>query len=342
MNYVESKMFNASGKMAKLLGTDAFLDGTGVVSSAISLDGLLQALDNDTTYHSYGGITRTDLGVAATTNNAGINGYRAALNPFSITGMQTAFGSCWFGNEHIDLIVTTQAIWDMIWGKLQPQQRFMEESTDVAKIGFGKRSPLGRQRQSAESGELQEALPGDAEGNLQPSQQYTAGRFIDYRSGTARSITGPAPDTLQGDEIVSARRNAGIRVQSLRWNGASITVDQYCPSGYIFGLNTSYIMFYISTLPKYQFGQIEAHLAGDCQMNGGKLGEGCDANPEPSKAKAWACVETRRHPLPMGDEGIVRASKNDELLDEPFTGFKEALETGSPIDAEAEEEPLAA
>jgi hypothetical protein len=95
-----------------------------------------------------------------------------------MAGMQTAYGSSWFGNEHIDLIVTTQTIWDIIWAKIQPQQRFMEESTDVAKIGF----------------------------------------------------------------------------QSMRWLGASITVDQYCPSGLIHGLNTKYIQLWISTLPKYQFG----------------------------------------------------------------------------------------
>lgn len=178
MNYVESKMVNASGKMAKLLGTDIFLDGTGVNSSTISLDGFQQALDNGNTFASYGGITRSDLGVANGTNNQGINGYVNALQPFTMLGLQAAYGASWFGNEHIDLIVTTQLIWDMIWNKIQPQQRFLEESSDVAKIGF----------------------------------------------------------------------------QSLRWNGASITVDQYAPAGYIFGLNTKYIQFWISTLAKYQFG----------------------------------------------------------------------------------------
>jgi hypothetical protein len=178
MNYVESKMVNASGKMAKLLGTDLFLDGTGVNSGTINLDGLLQSLDNGNTYASYGGITRSDLGVANGTNNQGINAYVNALATFTMQGMQTAYGSAWFGNEHVDLIVTTQAVWNIIWNKILPQQRFMEESTDVAKIGF----------------------------------------------------------------------------QSMRWNGASICVDQYCPAGYIFGLNSKYIQFWISTLPKYQFG----------------------------------------------------------------------------------------
>lgn len=178
MNYVESKMVNASGKMAKLLGTDLFLDGTGVQSGSINLDGLLQALDNGNTYASYGGITRSDLGVANGTNNQGINSYVNTVATFNMAALQTAYGSAWFGNEHIDLIATTQTVWNIIWNKILPQQRFMEESTDVAKIGF----------------------------------------------------------------------------QSMRWNGASICVDQYCPAGYIFGLNTKYIQFWISTLPKYQFG----------------------------------------------------------------------------------------
>lgn len=178
MNYVESKMVNASGKMAKLLGTDLFLDGTGVNSATINLDGFQQALDNGNTFASYAGITRSDLGVGNGTNNQGINGYVNSLNPFTLQGVQTAYGAAWFGNEHVDLIVTTQLIWDMFWNKIQPQQRFLEESSDVAKIGF----------------------------------------------------------------------------QSVRWNGASVTVDQYCPAGYMFGLNTKYIQFWISTLAKYQFG----------------------------------------------------------------------------------------
>ena len=179
MNYVESKMVNASGKMAKLLGTDLFLDGQGTNSGTINLDGMQAALDNGSAFASYGGITRSDLGVSNGTNNAGINAYAdTSSTVFTMQLLQTAYGSAWFGNEHIDLVATTQAIWNIIWNKILPQQRFMEESTDVAKIGF----------------------------------------------------------------------------QSMRWNGASICVDQYCPASHIFGLNTKYIQFWISTLPKYQFG----------------------------------------------------------------------------------------
>jgi hypothetical protein len=175
MSYVETKLVNAAGKMAKLLGTDLFLDGTGTNSSTIQLDGMQQGLDDGTTFTTYGGVTRTDIASGA---NVGINGYKASLATLSLAGVQTAYGATWFGNEHVDLIPTTQPVWDILWNKIQPQQRFLEESSDVAKIGF----------------------------------------------------------------------------QALRYNGASIVVDQYAPTGVMWFLNTKYIQFWISTLPKYQFG----------------------------------------------------------------------------------------
>ena len=88
----------------------------------------------------------------------------------------------------------------------------------------------------SKSHELQETRPVKAEGNLHPSRKYTSGRFIDYWSGLVRLITRISV-RHESDEIVSAHSNVGISVQSLRWNGSSITVDQYAPAGYIFGLN---------------------------------------------------------------------------------------------------------
>lgn len=177
MSYVESKLVNASGKMALLLGTDLFLDGQGTNSQVIQLDGFQSAIDDGTTYTTYGGITRSDI-AAVGTDNTGINSYVATVATLALSSVQTAYGSCWFGNEHIDLMPTTQAVWDILWNKIQPQQRFLEESSDVAKIGF----------------------------------------------------------------------------QALRYNGATIVVDQYAPTGVLWFLNTKYIQFWISTLPKYQFG----------------------------------------------------------------------------------------
>lgn len=176
MSLVESKMVNASGRMADLLGTDIFLDGQGVNSTAIALDGLQASVDDGTNYQSYGGITRTDLSSSA---SSGINAYVvSSVGTLTLGAVQTAYGSAWFGREHVDLIVTTQPVWDIFWNKIQPQQRFREESSDVAKIGF----------------------------------------------------------------------------QSMRYNGSSVTVDQLCPTGFMYGLNTKFIQFWITTMPKYQFG----------------------------------------------------------------------------------------
>jgi hypothetical protein len=175
MSYVESKMVNAAGKMAKLLGTDMYLDGQGTSSTVISLDGFSAAIDDGTNFASYGNITRSDI---ASGENVGINAYYASVPTYSLSALQTAYGSAWFGNEHVDLIAVTQPIWDILWNKIQPQQRFLETDTDVGKIGF----------------------------------------------------------------------------QALRYNGASLCVDQYMPSGNTYGFNTKYIQFWISTLPLFQFG----------------------------------------------------------------------------------------
>jgi hypothetical protein len=176
MSLVETKMVNASGRMADLLGTDIFLDGQGTNSQPIALDGLQASVDDGSNYQSYGGITRTDLSSVA---SSGINSYVVnSVGTLTLGAVQTAYGSAWFGREHVDLIVTTQPVWDIFWNKIQPQQRFREESSDVAKIGF----------------------------------------------------------------------------QAMRYNGASVTVDQLTPTGFMFGLNTKFIQFWITTMPKYQFG----------------------------------------------------------------------------------------
>lgn len=176
MSLVEGKMVNAAGRMADLLGTDIFLDGQGTNSSSIAMDGLDASIDDGSNYASYAGITRTDISATA---NTGINSYVVnSQGTLTLAAVQTAYGSCWFGREHIDLLVMPQTVWDILWNKIQPQQRFREESTDVAKIGF----------------------------------------------------------------------------QSMRFNGASATVDQLCPAGKIWGLNTKFIQFWITTMPKYQFG----------------------------------------------------------------------------------------
>ena len=135
MSFIASKMINASGKMAKLLGTNLYGDGglgSTPLNSTIDLDGFTAALDDGTNYPSYGGITRSDIATGA---NNGINAYYAAPAAFSLGAVQTAFGSAWFGVEKPDMLCTTQPVWDAFWNKLQPQQRFNDETSDVH-VGF--------------------------------------------------------------------------------------------------------------------------------------------------------------------------------------------------------------
>lgn len=134
MSLIESKMVNASGKMAKILGTDIFLDGQGTDSQTIQLDGLEAAIDDGNLYASYGNVTRANIASGA---NVGINAYYHSVGgALALTDINTALGATWFGAERVDLMVTTQTIWNIIWSKIQPSQRFNEESADVAKVGF--------------------------------------------------------------------------------------------------------------------------------------------------------------------------------------------------------------
>jgi len=47
-------------------------------------------------------------------------------------------------------------------------------------------------------------------------------------------------------------QGAGFR--AFRFNGMSVVVDQYCPAGYVFGMNTDYIDAYVSDDPRFGFG----------------------------------------------------------------------------------------
>ena len=74
------------------------------------------------------------------------------------------------GAEKPDLLMTTQTIWDAVWARVQPQQRYPNPSQqDIANVGF---------------------------------------------------------------DVINI-------------NGAALVSDNKCPSGYLFGLNTNYIEFYV-------------------------------------------------------------------------------------------------
>ncbi len=164
---VETKMLNASMRMSEILSTNLYKDGTssaadvvtssGVLSTTTSLTGLLSWIDDGNSGSSYptatdvtrsfatiGGITRNDIftvpssgTTTPTANVGGLNAYtNRAFSTFQLTEVDNANGKAWFGTDAPDLIISPQVGWDRFWNSIQPLQRYMDEKSDVSKIGF--------------------------------------------------------------------------------------------------------------------------------------------------------------------------------------------------------------
>jgi hypothetical protein len=138
---VETKMLNASMKMAKLLAVDMYNDGGNTRSAGTNssttqaLDGFEAWVDDGTNVSAVGGITRTDL--APNGVISGANAYTLYnVNTWQLSTIQTAYGNAWFGADHVDLICATQAGWNQFWNSIQPLQRYLDTESDVGKIGF--------------------------------------------------------------------------------------------------------------------------------------------------------------------------------------------------------------
>lgn len=161
IDLVETEMETAKLTISDMLGTGVFGDGTGTVTSAKALDGLLVAVDDSTNYSTYGGVSR------ATADAVGlaIRGiYNATGGTFSLPAVNTEFGRATIQPEKPDLLCTTQTLWNKFWERVQPSQR---------------------------------------------------------------TPSGPGFDDL-----------ARIGFDTINFNGAAVTVDSHCATGYLFGLNT--------------------------------------------------------------------------------------------------------
>lgn len=171
IDLAEIRMNAARMKIENDLGTDIFSDGTGYAGKAIA--GLRLAIDDGTTYGTYGGLARTAgaaQGTVAYAASGNINTTAATFTPDIAT---TAMGLATVGSERPDLIVTTQTLWDRFHDRLQTQQRFPSTGT-----------------------------PG--------SQSMIAAGF-----------------------------------PSFSWSGAEVVVDNQCPAGSMYFLNTKYISLYV-------------------------------------------------------------------------------------------------
>jgi hypothetical protein len=112
------------------MGIDTWLDGTG--NSSKALDGFDIAIG---TTGTYGGINRsTDPEGLAIRGNVDTTG-----GAFALSALQTMWGRATIGTAHPTMICTTQALFDAIWARLQPQQRYPlvgERAGQLADAGF--------------------------------------------------------------------------------------------------------------------------------------------------------------------------------------------------------------
>ena len=124
---VSAQFTAAKMTLADTLGTDLFNDGT----DNTRLTGLRLAILNTGTY---GGIARGS-GAIADAVEAQVDTTGGAITlPFVNDLMGDASAG---GAEKPDLLMTTQLLWDALWARVQPQQRYPNPSMeDVANVGF--------------------------------------------------------------------------------------------------------------------------------------------------------------------------------------------------------------
>lgn len=131
---VQDEMDEAEISAGDYIGADVFLDGTGNNSKALT--GLRAAVDDGTTYTTYGNITRSTT--AGTPGKAASGNFNTAAITFTLSNMNTEFQKAVIGQQKPKLILTTQTIWNKWWERSQPAQRFNAGSAgnQMASIGF--------------------------------------------------------------------------------------------------------------------------------------------------------------------------------------------------------------
>ena len=124
---LQSKM-----ETATLTAHDDFItmfvgDGTG--NGSKDFDGFLNGADDGTTYDTYGGISRASNswwdGVVDSTGGA-----------TTVDLINSTIGSITIAQKKPDLAFTTQAIYDKLWARVQPQQRYLDGKSSLAQVGF--------------------------------------------------------------------------------------------------------------------------------------------------------------------------------------------------------------
>ncbi len=131
---IEAKMHNAEHSLIDTLSSWIATDP----SDAKAFDGLWNGVDDGNTYATYGGVTRTAGFTYGTTGNAALNSYLDSSGGLiTLERLRYAMGRATVGTRKPDLILCRQNIYDQLWARCQPQQRFLgDRHNDLVNVGF--------------------------------------------------------------------------------------------------------------------------------------------------------------------------------------------------------------
>ena len=169
VDLLKQEMEEAKESLQNNLATMIFGDGTG--NGSKDLLGLKALIDDGTDVTSLGGITFASYSWWQ-------SAVSSAVGALTLSHMATQFNNASSGADKVDMIVTTEALWNAY-----------------------------------------EAL-------LQPSVRYN------FSGGQAPKI-----DTIGGGELY--------------FRGAEVIKDEYCPSGYMFFINSKYLQLFVGNHPKH-------------------------------------------------------------------------------------------
>jgi hypothetical protein len=125
-NFISDKMDNSRETMSQILN-----DGMRSGGENDNINGIKQICDDGTNYSTYGTINRT-------TNVWAKGQLDATGGAFANSIFQDMYGDCSLNNKNPDMIMTTQAVYNSLWGKMTPNQRhgMSDRHADLRALGF--------------------------------------------------------------------------------------------------------------------------------------------------------------------------------------------------------------
>lgn len=114
------------------IGSELF--GDGGANGGNALNGLQEWIDDGTNFSSIGGITRDTSAQGTAVKSV----FDATGGSWTIPVLQTQYGKATIENEKPTLIVSTQVLWDSLFNRVQPLQRYPSGPgfDELARIGF--------------------------------------------------------------------------------------------------------------------------------------------------------------------------------------------------------------